>query len=155
MLNQKGKGRGTYYIAGKLLVTQVDGFTTHGEATITQGEDLTTHGEATITQGEELTTHAESLNTHGPLKIADLPADLRTEVSQIGTRASKENLSECIIKLCKWRELTASQLSGILDKGEKHIRREYLKPLIDDGKIQYKYPDMIKHPDQAYKTIDE
>lgn len=155
LLEQKGKGRGTYYIPGKRLVIQENGLTTHAEAAITQGEELTTHGGSLITHGKELITHGENPITYGSLTIEDLPAELRAEVSQIGTRASKENLSDCIIKLCKWRELSASQLSMILGKGEKHIRREYLKPLIDDGKIQYKYPDMIKHPDQAYKTIVE
>lgn len=148
LLKQKGKGRGTYYIPGEEL-------TTHGEVTITQGKELTTHGEGAITQGEELTTQGESLITHDPVTIADLPDDLKAEVSQIGIRASKENLSDCIIKLCKWRELTAAQLSVIIEKGEKHLRKEYLKPLIDQGKIKYKYPDMIKHPDQAYKTVVE
>jgi ATP-dependent DNA helicase RecG len=155
LLNQKGKGRGTYYIAGKLLITQGESLTTHGKVAIAQGEENITHDESLITHGKEPITHAERPITHGSLEIAELPTDLRAEVDQIGIRASKENLSDCIIKLCKWRELTAAQLSGILDKGENHIRREYLKPLIDDGKIQYKYPDMIKHPNQAYKTIVE
>jgi len=140
------EGRGTYYIAGKLLTTQ-------GIESTTQAEALITHGQGTITHGEELTTHGDRLTTNGNVTKANLPHDLRAEVNQIGIRASKENLKECIIKLCRWRELTASELSVILDKGENHIRREYLKPLIDQGKIKYKFPDMVKHPDQAYQTV--
>lgn len=148
LLKQKGKGRGSYYVSGSLLITQGEGLTTQAETTITQAK-------TSITQGKELTTEGESVVTQGKVTKEDLPNDLKAEVDQIGIRASKENLNDCIIKLCNWKELTASELSGILDKGENHIRREYLKPMIDQGKIQYKYPDMIKHPDQAYKTIDE
>jgi len=147
LLKQRGKGRGTYYIAGSLLITQGEGLTTQAESPITQAK-------ASITQGKGHTTEGETVVTQGRVTKADLPNDLKAEVSNIGIRASKKNLNDCIIKLCKWKELTASELSGILDKGENHIRREYLKPLIDQGKIQYKYPDMIKHPDQAYKTIN-
>jgi len=146
---QKGKGRGTYYIAGSLLITQGDGLTTQAETPITQAEGLTTHGKSLISQGSDPITHGKHLKDR-------LPDDLQLAVNQIGVRTSdKEVLKNCIVKLCKWKELKASELSHILNKDEKHLRREYLKPLIDQGRLQYRHPDMIKHPDQAYKAINE
>jgi len=149
LLKQKVKGRGIYYIAGSLLITQGDGLITQAETLITQGEGLTTHGKSLISQGSDPITHGKHVKD-------TLPDDLQLGVNQIGVRTSdKKVLKDGIVKLCKWIELKASELFNILNKDEKHLRREYLKPLIDQGRLQYRHPDMIKHPDQAYKAINE
>ena len=44
-------------------------------------------------------------------------------------------------------------IAQILGKTEKYIFREFLKPLLDEKKINYTIPDMINHPNQAYITI--
>lgn len=44
-------------------------------------------------------------------------------------------------------------IAQILGKSEKYILREFLKPLLDDKKLNYTIPDMINHPNQAYVTI--
>jgi len=142
LLKQKVKCRGIYYIAGSLLITQGDGL-------ITQAEGLTTHGKSLISQGSNPITHGKHVKDR-------LPVHLQLAVNQIGVRTSDiKVLKDGIVKLCKCIELKASELFNLLNKDEKHLRRKYLKPLIDQGRLQYRHPDMIKHPDQAYKAINE
>ena len=40
----------------------------------------------------------------------------------------------------------------LLSKREDYTKRKYLSPMIESGELEYKYPDMINHPEQAYKA---
>ncbi len=42
------------------------------------------------------------------------------------------------------------ELIVLLNKTEKYISRKYIKPMIDSGDLQYRFPEMINHPNQAY-----
>lgn len=35
-------------------------------------------------------------------------------------------------------------------KDDNYLSREFIKPMIESGKLNYKYPEMRNHPHQAY-----
>ena len=45
-------------------------------------------------------------------------------------------------------------MADILKRGEKYLLRHYISPLREEGKLEYFYPEMPNHPQQAYKTVN-
>ena len=81
-----------------------------------------------------------------------VPDDIKTAIEALGGKADKEKVMEIIVSLCKWKELKSTELAEILGKSEKYVLRKFVGPLRIEGKIAYTIPDMVNHPEQAYKT---
>ena len=107
------------------------------------------------TLADELGTLAGELGTltgeHGSLR-QDLPSELLQEIDALGQRPG-EKIRPVLKKLCHWKALTANELTEILGRTtSKSLKREHLKPMIDAGELAYTYPEMEKHPQQAYQA---
>ena len=60
-------------------------------------------------------------------------------------------LRTLIEDLCRWRALSARELSAILGRRErKPLVRDHLSPMVADGLPAYTIPEMENHPDQRY-----
>lgn len=88
----------------------------------------------------------------GGRKIATLPPKLAGRVNSLKRRVSNPLKLECLVyDLCAWFPLTRDELAQLL-----HRKSQYVRKLISAmiGKhLDYTIPDMIRHPDQAYKAI--
>jgi ATP-dependent DNA helicase RecG len=155
---------------GKVTNTEGEATNTDGKVPKTYGEDLNTEShelstepQATITHGKPLMTHGDSLMTHGkPLMTHGgdqqnedhLTEELRQRINALKERERyKEVIKSIIYDLCSLREYSLADLATLLSRDEKYLRKYFVKPMLDEGKLTYKYPTMIKHPDQAYKAI--
>ena len=162
ILASKGKGKATYYIGGKLLVstneilTTQDGFlsTQSGESLSTQdGSLLNTQDETPKTASQDLSTPPQDLSTppqdlSTPLIITD---EVKIKISELKQRERDAiKVKEIIQTLCNQRAAKATEIAVILEKGEDYIKRKYLSNMIKTGELVYLYPDMINHPEQAY-----
>lgn len=58
-----------------------------------------------------------------------------------------------VLQLCTDQFLTAQEMSMILGRDEVHLRRTIISPLVNDGKLELRYPDVTTHSKQSYKTI--
>jgi ATP-dependent DNA helicase RecG len=77
------------------------------------------------------------------------------DLAKVGrSRISAQEMKQLILKLCREDFLTKSQLAELLDKNSNHIYRHYLKVLVEEGSLRLKYPDSLKRPGQAYKTVE-
>ena len=63
-----------------------------------------------------------------------------------------KELQGAVLIICSEQFLTLQTIASILNKDESHVRKTILKPLINDGKIQLKYPNKLTHKNQSYKT---
>ena len=63
-----------------------------------------------------------------------------------------EKVSNLILKVCSVKSMTSDEIAQIFNKREDYMRRKYLKKLIAEKKLNYLYPEMINHPEQAYLT---
>ena len=149
LIEQKGKTKYTYYIPTELLKSMLPDdeiyFTTQADGLTTQADGLTT-------QANELTTQANELTTHGGI-LQNVPKDIMKDIEKIGKRVNNpEVINSLILRLCKWKPLKREEISAILDRNDKHIYRQHIKPLFDNKLLIFTIPDMPKHPEQAYKT---
>lgn len=88
------------------------------------------------------------------LLMEDIPENIQVELQKIGKKVNDKSLIDnVILQLCSWKSLKSKEIAYIIKKSEKHLFREYIKPLLIAKKLVYTYPEMINHPDQAYKTV--
>lgn len=129
LLSPKGKGRATYYVPGKNLSTPPP--------------DLST-------PPKDLSAPPQDLSAPVPSQV---PEQLLDRIKQLGARVNDESLIKGIlIDLCKQTYFKASEIAKLLSKREDYIKRKYLSPMIESGELIYRFPEMINHPEQAYKT---
>ncbi|MBL0317938.1 MAG: hypothetical protein IPP74_01315 [Alphaproteobacteria bacterium] len=129
LLEKKGPGSTTYYVAGSLMrLLRVE--------------------ENRYQLSKE--THHLNEETHQ----LNLPPDLQNELDNLGKSPRRERTKAMIKKLCMWQELSADQLTELLGKTDKkHLVRTLINPMISEGLLIYTHPEMINHPRQKYRAV--
>lgn len=153
LLEQKGGNRHTFYLPSEILkVTYEDDSEKQIKSEI---QDLST-------LPNNLSTLPNNLSAL-PFDFSALPNDsidklsyLIEQIKGLPLRINdKSLLANLILQLCEIHIFKLNELAGIIGKSDKYILREFIKPLLNEKKINYKYPDMINHPDQAYLTTNK
>ena len=54
--------------------------------------------------------------------------------------------------MCQEGFLTAAKLGELLRRNPNGLRERFLKPMLDEGLLQRKYPDEPSRSDQAYSA---
>jgi len=159
LLETKGKGKASYYVPAWSLNEYSVGLSTQGYKNITPPPGVNTQAIPSNTQADTDTTHADTHSTHAfrerrDILLEELPAMLKAKVSSIRKRENDTALlMNLIIEICSLRAFKSNELAILLHKREDYIRRKFLHFLIENKEIGYLYPEMIKHPEQAYFTI--
>ncbi|MEA3355627.1 MAG: AAA family ATPase, partial [Patescibacteria group bacterium] len=159
LLKKKGKAKATYYMAGNAFNLEDDADSMEGSALSTEGGALNTEASALSTEGGALKGEASALKGETSVinkddLLSELSAGLINRIKSIKQREkNKDKIKEIIKDVCRTRHYTLVELSIVFDRTIKYLSREFIKPLIDSGEMKYKYPEMLKHPEQAYKTI--
>ena len=133
LIEQKGKGRATYYISGDNLNTEPNPLNTEPSST---------------------NTEPISLNTEPNSLLQELPSVLREKIEQLRVRENDPTkIKNVVYEICKHKSYSAKQLAALLSRKENTVFRNYLTPLREEGKLKYTIQDMPNHPDQAYKSV--
>lgn len=133
LIEQKGKGKATYYIANGNLNTEANLLNTYGD---------------------DLNTDGNNLNTDGNDLLKALPKELRLEIENLGEREKNtDKIKTLIYDLCLHKSYSVRQIASLLNRKENTVFRNYINPMREEGKLQYTIPDMPKHPEQAYKSV--
>lgn len=64
---------------------------------------------------------------------------------------NRQEMKNLISRLCEVEELSLRQLSILLVKSEKYLLTNFIKPLLEAGKLEYIIPEMPNHPKQKYR----
>ena len=112
-----------------------------------EGEVAPLEGEVAPLEGEVAPLEGEV----APLEGESLPPQLSKTLELLGPRPGMK-VRPVIRGLCAWREMSSEELGQILSRFHKTLYRDHLKPLISEGKLRLKYPEMPNHPSQAYLT---
>ena len=136
MLVQKGKNKFTYYVPSSILFALISGDKVSLSA-----------------PPAELNTQPQSLSALPSFKI---PEEIVSKINLLGKRTSDvETIKSIIVDLCALKALQGKEIASILGKSDRYIFRKFLKPLLEEKRLEYTVPDMINHPEQAYKTIKD
>lgn len=133
LLESKGKGSATYYVPGLQFP-----FPEHASLS----PEHTSFDPKHTSFDPEHASLAESL-----------PLELQTAIQNLGSRPPNDELHKVIEALCSIQPMSAVQLCTALGrKGADRLKRDHLTPLRESGRLTYLYPDMERHPKQAYCT---
>lgn len=139
MLIQKGNGKSTYYLPS----LQFDRFCSLEKSLSPQVEGLSPQVEGL----KPLDSFKELIN--------QLPNELIDVLTNLGKRTNnKLIIREIIIGLCSIQPLSITELSHLLKREEKYLKKNYLRELIENKELGYTIPQMISHPNQKYKAIN-
>ena len=141
LLEQKGRGSGTYYLPTPRLLDSDEG----APALSSNPGGLSSNPGAMSSNPEGL-----SSNPHWQ----GLPPELKELVAGLGQRATPDKLREAVIRLCQYRPWQASELAGLFGRNPVYLGTQYLRPLVNAGVLAYTMPDQPNHPHQAYRAAD-
>ena len=86
----------------------------------------------------------------------DLPDELKQMIDRLTPKARKESLWPVIVWLCSLQPYKAEQLAAQLSRKVGPLKNAHLNVLREnEGLIEYLYPEVINHPNQAYKTTEK
>jgi ATP-dependent DNA helicase RecG len=138
LLEQKGKGRATYYIPDLAFRNPVPDFSAPVPGILSD-------------QSGALSDQSGALSDQSPFLPDQLPASVKELLAEVGKRTSdKEKMNLVLIELCRLKPLTLKQLSVIVQRNEKYLLENFISPLREAGSLEYTIPDMPNHPEQAY-----
>ncbi len=67
-------------------------------------------------------------------------------------KAAREIVRSAVLNLCKGRFLRLRELGSLLDRAPETLRDGYVSALVEEGRLELRYPENRSHPDQAYRT---
>jgi ATP-dependent DNA helicase RecG len=68
-------------------------------------------------------------------------------------RISKDSVRKVILELCSQQYLPLGTLAQLLGREPDTIRNHYVNPMIDEGLLELKHPQLRNHPQQSYRTV--
>jgi predicted HTH transcriptional regulator len=149
-LRQEGKGRGTIYF---LPATKaVDVLLELGDIIASWDSDSEIHssGDSEPSTGGSVSSIGGSESSSGGYSKDQL--EIAGNISQ-RTRAPKADVEKAILALCSLEPTSLEQLHILLKRAESGLRKDYLRQLLREKKLRYKFPTKPQHPSQAYITV--
>jgi ATP-dependent DNA helicase RecG len=83
----------------------------------------------------------------------ELDPALAQVLASLGTRPRKEKLRQAICQLCSDQWRSVAWLAGILNLQPRNLSDRHLSPMVKDGLLERRFPDIPSHREQAYRTI--
>ena len=147
LIYQEGSGRGTvYFLAEARLEDAKAVFEVNGSQAL--GVSVGALGVSAGALG--VSTGALGVSSGG----LELLREIAEPVARKG-KAPKVLVEATILELCHQQGLTLEELALLLERSVESIRKDYLQPMIKDRRLQYCFPTIPSHPDQAYLTNDD
>ena len=83
----------------------------------------------------------------------ELPGRLAERIAAQGRKGDKTAVLGLVVELLTAREMSTSELAAYLDRDIDYVRRTYIKPLVDMGKIRSSNPANPTDPGLTYRAI--
>jgi ATP-dependent DNA helicase RecG len=142
LLEMKGAGSRTYYVPGPRFSSMP--------------VDLDQEMVSKSSNSHQPDRNSHQLTQDSHQLLVTLPTELVERIPPQGTKPRRDVLRCLILDLCRWRSLSAREISTILrGREQKPLVRDYLTPMVNEGLLAYTIPEMENHPDQRYTVPPE
>lgn len=142
LLEMKGAGSRTYYVPGPRFNSMP--------------VDLDQEMVSKSSNSHQPDRNSHQLTQDSHQLLVTLPTELVERIPPQGTKPRRDVLRSLILDLCRWRSLSAREISTILHgREQKPLVRDYLTPMVNEGLLAYTIPEMENHPDQRYTVPPE
>lgn len=144
LLEKKGSGSQTFYVAGPKLLPLMDlaGDTLEPRF---QGNEIGLQGR--VTAGVETGLRSISIFDQLPQKLKErvINVALAKRVQPIVVRS-------IILDICKLFPVSAHELSSMLSRDQAYVSQEYLTPMVKEKILNQTITETPNHPDQKYSA---
>ena len=150
-------------LSGQSLTPNLDSSTVEEETL--SGQSLTPNLDSSTVEEETLSGQSSTPNLDsGKLTPEQLSLDLfpptekeslQDRLEKIGERTKPEEIKNLILELCKIRPHSSSELASLLKRKRKYLLDQYLKPLLDQGLLEYTNAEKPNDPHQTYRTVQK
>jgi len=145
-LKQIPQGPSTYYVCGDLLTGNL-AQQPMADRLFAELPGLSAESAGLSAESAGLSAELQAVS----LKFPQIPAALLEQIGKLGERSRDRNqLVALLLELCRERHYSAQELAEILRRRARYLLEEYLRPMIRDGRLQYRFPDEPNHPQQGY-----
>ena len=79
--------------------------------------------------------------------------ELQQVIAALGNRPRKEKLRQAIGQLCAGQWRSVAWLAALLRFEPRNLSDRHLTPMLKDGLLERRFPDIPSHPDQAYRAM--
>lgn len=131
LVEQKGRGNATFYIAAKTLLTEV----------------IEPEAPHINPLSGKLTPHISSLNG----ELFPLSEGLKHKINNLKKRTAPQEMREIIKELCAIKPLKLSDIAILLGRHPKYVRENYLNDMIKLRELEHTFSNP-NHPEQSYRT---
>lgn len=150
LLEQKGKGRATFYLPTQQLLGNGGAAAPALAAEAALGHAAQSDGSPSLSDGSQPQSDGFPAQSNGLLP--PIPPDLADVLDKLGKRATPDEVKNVIVKLCAWRPMRLAELASLLGRAANYIRGQYVYPLVQAGRLEHTIPDNPAHPQQAYRA---
>jgi predicted HTH transcriptional regulator len=167
MLVPDGQGRATSYrlagtealdLAGSVGFESSDPSSSHLGGSSSHLIPSSSHLEASSSHLEASSSHLEASSSHlnpslshlEPMEVSKL-VEIAETVRNSG-KADPQIIQQTILKLCRGRFLSVVNLASLLNRSPRGLRNRFVKPLIEEGLLERRFPQQPNHEQQAYRT---
>lgn len=149
ILTQKGKGKATYYVPGRVFVNTLVEISAPPHEISTPPLSVSTPPEGVSTPPEE----GDVIHSKEGIE-STISHDLIVRIESLKQREhDTQKVRDIILDLCEDKFYKATQIADILGKGENYVKRNFLSPMVAETLLEYLHPEMLNHPDQAYRKV--
>ncbi len=144
LLEAKGKGRSTYYIAGSNLLKVIDEKLV--DSAPVPADSAPVPADSAPVPADSAPVPADST----PKVDVEIPTYIIDKIDRISKRGKTTEIEDIIIELCSLRPFKLMEISKLINRSPKYLLRKYIQPLMKKGELEYLYKEMDNHPEQAY-----
>ena len=167
LLEQQGRGSATWYRPGDRMVESEERLSSDPGALSSNLRALSSNPGALSSNPGGLSSNPDGVSSNPPGRSDDLdpeeqvarrallnelPGELAVQVGEIGRRHPPEGVRGVIVELCRHRAYRADELARLLVRNVENVRQNYLRPLLQAGRITMTRPEKTNDPQQAYRT---
>ncbi len=161
-LVQKGRKRGAMYRLGDVQGSGPDG-SPHKTGDSPHKNEGSPHkdGDSPHKPGDsphEATGSQRDCQGNSPRALHDLAPEVLEDLRRIaaparqGRRLAPDTTREIVEALCRGRYLTAALIAELMERAAAGLQDRFLKPMVREGLLRLRYPDMPNQPGQAYTS---
>ncbi|MCX4027417.1 putative DNA binding domain-containing protein [Endozoicomonas sp. SM1973] len=143
LLVKGGKGPATYYRLSAESINQ----TTEQPS---NSSDLKLNSSDLKLNSSDLKLHSSDLKQENR-DTPELSDSLQQAITELTPKARKEKLWPIILMLIATTPRNAEALGALLKRDVSRLKTSHLNPLREQGLINYLYPEVVNHPEQAYQ----
>jgi ATP-dependent DNA helicase RecG len=146
-------GSQSFYTLGPGLLA--DDRPDQGKLVLDRGELLADRWELEPDRGGVPTDRGGLSPDRGGLVLDRGGADpaLQQLLASLGTRPRKEKLRQVIGMLCSDQWRSVAWLAALLNRQPRNLSDRHLSPMVKDGLLERRFPDIPSHREQAYRSI--